>query len=85
LRRVQTSEERISALWDRTDPPSNIADWSFWRHFAAACLSDRDTANMMEQVSIQELICNSPENGGLSVVERLLVGYDSELVRYFSA
>ncbi|KAJ7708328.1 hypothetical protein B0H17DRAFT_1032215 [Mycena rosella] len=55
----------------------NLAPWLFWRHFAAAALGDGDMAAVVEQCSTRDLVSVSPPHGGLSVIERLLVAYDS--------
>ncbi|KAJ7616748.1 hypothetical protein B0H17DRAFT_662618 [Mycena rosella] len=84
IRRVENCEEKIATLWDRPDVPLDTREWSFWRQFSALSLSNGDISAMVEQCSIRELTCSCPTIGAVSVVEQLLVAYDSEGPSKFS-
>ncbi|KAJ6572088.1 hypothetical protein B0H19DRAFT_1231662 [Mycena capillaripes] len=47
-RKVNNSEEDISALWDRPHEASS-AEWDLYRNFAAACLADGDVCSIVEE------------------------------------
>ncbi|KAJ7824643.1 hypothetical protein B0H13DRAFT_2290937 [Mycena leptocephala] len=67
-----TSMDTISALWDHpTAAPDE--EWTFWKTFAATCLSNTTISAILETSSISKL--TSCEEGWLSVVEKLLVEY----------
>jgi hypothetical protein len=67
------STESILALWDRfTGSPEE--EWTFWQTLAAICLSDTPISAILEESSIPRL--TNPEEGGLSVIERLLVEHN---------
>jgi hypothetical protein len=68
--------ENLAATWDRSDPPEPVANWNFWRLFAAACLSDVDISVILQ--NCLDMNVSQPDtNYGLSVIERLLIAYDS--------
>jgi hypothetical protein len=67
-----TSTDTISALWDRPTGAPN-EEWTFWKTFAATCLSNTTISAILVTSSIPKL--TSCEEGRLSVVEKLLVEY----------
>ncbi|KAJ7138241.1 hypothetical protein C8R44DRAFT_976045 [Mycena epipterygia] len=75
LRSRAPSEENILTMWDRPDEPPE-PEWDFYRHFAAACLSDEDIAPMVEACPLHILSAPETGRGGLSIIERLLVVLD---------
>lgn len=68
-----TSIDTISAIWDRSPGPPD-EEWVFWQTMAMICLTDTQISHTLEEGSIQQL--TSHKEGGLSVIERLLVEYD---------
>jgi hypothetical protein len=67
------STDTILALWDRpTGPPDE--EWKYWQTFADICLSDTSISAILEESSVRQL--TSCGEGGLSVIERLLVEHE---------
>ncbi|KAJ6536318.1 hypothetical protein B0H19DRAFT_1079820 [Mycena capillaripes] len=68
-----TTMDSISALWARS-VGSPVEGWTFWQTLAATSLSDPTISLMLEDTSILQL--TKCEEGGLSVIERLLIERD---------
>jgi hypothetical protein len=77
MRRVPITKDDISELWDRSDI-SLDPDWSYWRTFAATCLSEARISAMLEATSVSQLADCQHDNGDLSVIERLLIARGCE-------
>ncbi|KAF7344935.1 hypothetical protein MVEN_01656000 [Mycena venus] len=77
MQSVPISKDDISALWDRSDGYLD-PEWSFWRTFAATCLSETSISVMLEKTSVSQLANCLHDNGGLSVIERLLIAHGCE-------
>ncbi|KAJ6501792.1 hypothetical protein DFH09DRAFT_1202581 [Mycena vulgaris] len=77
IQNVPPSPIQLSGLWRRPGGPPD-EDWTFWQSFAAHCLSDDDICVILEGTSVQQLTNFQPENGGLSVIERLLIAHNCE-------
>ncbi|KAJ7201142.1 hypothetical protein GGX14DRAFT_465941 [Mycena pura] len=78
---VPPTLDGISALWDRSGGGGGIRvgdeiEWSFWKTLAATCLSDTSISAVVEQSTVPQLTHCELEDGGLSVIERLLVALD---------
>jgi hypothetical protein len=69
-----TLTDTISALWDRPGGPPD-EEWKFWQSLAATCLLNTPISTLLEDSSILQL--TSCDEGGLSVIERLLVEHYS--------
>ncbi|KAF7351987.1 hypothetical protein MVEN_01160900 [Mycena venus] len=74
---VPTLKDSIAALWDHPDGPLD-PEWSFWRTFAATCLSETSIAVMLEETPVSQLATCLKDNGGLSLIERLLIAHGCE-------
>jgi hypothetical protein len=74
------TKEVIAELWQRLHGLSEEdEESSFWRTFAATCLSDTSISAILEESPIEKLaICET--NRGLSVIERLLIARECEYV-----
>lgn len=72
---VQSSEDNISALWDRSQE-TFLSGWVLYRDFAAACLADGDVCPIVEESGAQDLISPGGDGVGLCIIERLLVAAD---------
>ncbi|KAJ7833770.1 hypothetical protein B0H14DRAFT_1163784 [Mycena olivaceomarginata] len=71
-----TSLDAMSKLWNRpTGPPDQ--EWTFCQILGATCLTDTTISAILESISVSESTNCSQE--GLSVIESLLVGQNSEL------
>ncbi|KAJ6601748.1 hypothetical protein DFH09DRAFT_1125797 [Mycena vulgaris] len=77
IQNVPPSPTQLSALWSRPHGPPD-GDWTFWQSFAAHCLSDDDICGILEGSYVPQLTNCQPENGGLSVIERLLIAHNCE-------
>jgi hypothetical protein len=66
--------EAISVLWNRVHGPPDDK-WTFWQMLAATCLAETTIAAILEDSTVPLL--TSCDAGGLSVIELLLVEYDS--------
>ncbi|KAF8159081.1 hypothetical protein K438DRAFT_326065 [Mycena galopus ATCC 62051] len=65
--------DAISALWDRsTGAPDK--EWTFWQTLAATCLTETSISAIVEESLVIDL--GKCYNGGLSVIERLLIEHD---------
>ncbi|KAJ7282210.1 hypothetical protein C8J57DRAFT_1294846 [Mycena rebaudengoi] len=69
--------DSISALWDRSDNPTD-PHWSFWRTFTATCLAETSIAVMLEETPVSQLATYPEDSGSLSLIERLLVAHSCE-------
>ncbi|KAJ7217426.1 ras family-domain-containing protein [Mycena rebaudengoi] len=69
--------DSISALWDRSDDPTDPY-WSFWRTFTATCLAETSIAVMLEETPVSQLATYPEDSGSLSLIERLLVAHRCE-------
>ncbi|KAJ7282202.1 hypothetical protein C8J57DRAFT_43698 [Mycena rebaudengoi] len=69
--------DSISALWDRSDNPTD-PHWSFWRTFTAICLAETSIAVMLEETPVSQLATYPEDSGSLSLIERLLVAHRCE-------
>jgi hypothetical protein len=66
-----TSLDAMSKLWNRVIGPPD-QEWVFWQKLAATCLTDTTISAILERRSVSEL--TNCSQGGLSVIESLLVG-----------
>ncbi|KAJ7603828.1 hypothetical protein FB45DRAFT_78492 [Roridomyces roridus] len=82
---VSRTQQDISALWDRNDECPTDDEWTFWRAFAATCLSDKAIAPILEGHAIARLTSCVMDDGGLSVIERLIIAHDCETESLFLA
>ncbi|KAJ7780850.1 hypothetical protein DFH07DRAFT_793457 [Mycena maculata] len=74
---VSIFQSDISAFWDRSDS-SLDSEWSFWRTFAATCLSETDIAVILEELPVSQRANCSQNGGGLSAIERLLIAHNCQ-------
>ncbi|KAJ7647989.1 hypothetical protein FB45DRAFT_211941 [Roridomyces roridus] len=82
MREVLGSKDDISDFWKRpNDDPTE--DWTFWCNLAATSLADTSLPEIMDSVPIPQLANCLMDDGGLSVIERLLVAHDCETVSSF--
>ncbi|KAJ6571161.1 hypothetical protein B0H19DRAFT_657834 [Mycena capillaripes] len=77
IQSIPMSKDDISGLWDRSDDFLD-PEWSFWRAFAATCLSETGISAMLEETSVSQLADCLHDNEGLSVIERLLIAHGCE-------
>ncbi|KAJ7131607.1 hypothetical protein C8R46DRAFT_1201920 [Mycena filopes] len=84
--RGATSAASVSELWEPTSsvaPPSEECQWFFWQGLAAACLTETTISTLLNDNPVAELTRCLDE--GLSVVEQLLVEWESSADSKFSA
>ncbi|KAJ7162311.1 hypothetical protein C8R46DRAFT_1104205 [Mycena filopes] len=82
--RGATSAVTISELWEAPPslaPPSE--EWLFWQALAVACLSETTISTLIDDTPVTEL--TQCLEDGLSVIEQLLVEWDSSADSKFSA
>jgi hypothetical protein len=77
MHNVPVLMDNISALWDRSNNPTD-PHWSFWRTFAATCLSETSIAVILEETPVSQLAACPKYSGNLSLIERLLVAHSCE-------
>ncbi|KAJ7635371.1 hypothetical protein FB45DRAFT_865890 [Roridomyces roridus] len=68
----RSSIEQISVLWER-GTESTLARWSTYRDYASVCLADGDLCVLVEGRRSDELVSPESPDGGLCVIDRLLV------------
>ncbi|KAJ7115337.1 hypothetical protein C8R44DRAFT_739924 [Mycena epipterygia] len=71
---VENSEVAISCLWDRAGDPCS-SQWGFYRDFASGCVADNDISSIVGNYPMSDF---SGGQGGLTVIERLLIAADSQ-------
>ncbi|KAF8206019.1 P-loop containing nucleoside triphosphate hydrolase protein [Mycena galopus ATCC 62051] len=77
MQSIPISKNDISGLWDHPDGFLD-SEWLFWRSLAATCLSDTSISAILEQAPVSQLANCLHDNGGLSVIERLLIAHGCE-------
>ncbi|KAF8206013.1 hypothetical protein K438DRAFT_497735 [Mycena galopus ATCC 62051] len=77
MQSIPISKNDISGLWDHPDGFLD-SEWLFWRSLAATCLSDTNISAILEQAPVSQLANCLHDNGGLSVIERLLIAHGCE-------
>ncbi|KAF7352508.1 Clathrin adaptor, mu subunit [Mycena venus] len=90
LQRAGNTEALITAVWVRADD-TQPREWDFYCKFAATCLSEKTVSAILGNISPSDSACISTE-GGLSVIERLLIAsecsanstYDAVAQRYLA-
>ncbi|KAJ7115338.1 hypothetical protein C8R44DRAFT_880646 [Mycena epipterygia] len=80
---VENSEVAISCLWDRSGDPCS-SQWGFYRDFASACVADNDISSIVGDFPTSDFSDGDTSDGGLTVIERLLVAADSQGCSPFS-
>ncbi|KAF8159030.1 hypothetical protein K438DRAFT_1985964 [Mycena galopus ATCC 62051] len=68
-----TTLDAISALWERSTGALD-KEWTFWQTLAATCLTETSISAIVEESLVTDL--GKCYNGGLSVIERLLIEHD---------
>jgi hypothetical protein len=71
---IPTLKDTISTLWDRSTGSPN-EEWTFWKTLAETCLTEITISTILDEKSVSDL-CDCQE-GGLSVIEQLLLEHDS--------
>ncbi|KAJ7501459.1 hypothetical protein B0H11DRAFT_721547 [Mycena galericulata] len=78
---IATLRDTISTLWDRS-PGTPNAEWTFWKTLASTCLTETTISAILDERSVSDL-CDCQE-GGLSVIEQLLLEHDSSGASIYS-